>query len=47
MAGYSAPGGLSVDGELLGRVLGPDLVDIVLVVAVEERGVQSDAVVGA
>lgn len=47
LAGDGAPGCLRVDGELLRRVLGPDLVDVVLVVAIEERGVEDDAVVGA
>lgn len=47
VAGYGAPGCLGVDGELLGGVLGPDLVDIVLVVAAEEGGVEGDAIVGA
>ena len=46
-AGYSAPGCLGVDGELLGGVAGPNSVDVVLVVAVKERGVEDDAVVGA
>ena len=42
-----APGGLGVDGELLGGVLGPDLVDVGLVVVCEKGGVEGDAVVGA
>ena len=47
VAADGAPGGLGVDGELLGGVLGPDLVDVGLVVVVEEGGVEGDAVVGA
>ena len=47
VAGDGAPGGLGVDGELLGGVLGPDLVDVGLVVVCEEGGVEGDAVVGA
>ena len=47
LAGYGAPGCLGVDGELLGGVLGPDLVDVILVVIAEEGGVEGDAVVGA
>ena len=47
VAGDGAPGGLGVDGEVLGGVLGPDLVDVGLVVVVEEGGVEGDAVVGA
>lgn len=38
---------MGVDGELRGRVLRPDLVDVGLVVAFEEGGVEDDAVVGA
>ena len=45
--GHGAPGCLGVDGEWLGGVEGPDLVDVVLVVVVEEGGVEDDAVVGA
>ncbi len=47
LAWDAAPLGLGVDGESLGGVLRPDLVDVVLVVAVEEGGVEGDAVVGA
>lgn len=47
LAGYGAPDCLGVDGELFGGVLGEDLVDVVLVVAAEEGGVEGDAVVGA
>ena len=47
MAGYGAPGCLGVDGKLLVGVVGPDLVDVVLVVVVEEGGVEGDAVVRA
>ena len=42
-----APGGLGVDGEFLSGVLGPDLVDVGLIVVFEEGGVEGDAVVGA
>ena len=38
---------MSVDGELLGGVAGPDLVDIFLVVIVEEGGIEGDAVIRA
>ena len=46
-AGDGAPGRLGVDGELSRCVLGPDLVDVGLEVAVEQGGVEEDAVVGA
>ena len=46
-AGYGAPGCLGVDGERLGAVAGPDLVDVGLVVVLEEGGVEDGAVVWA
>lgn len=47
LARDGAPGCLGVDGEGLGRVAGPDLGDVGLVVGFEEGGGEDDAVVGA
>ena len=46
-AWHDAPLGLGVDGELLARVFGVDLVDVRLVVAIEEVVVEHDTVVWA